>query len=155
MKRDFMCRLNLSMSLLKESIYKAKEQLTERALLYLSGIALSALVWVGNWVDHHIAPPVLSLVSPQFLVRLLLSLLVILLLGLAYILLSRNRGLRLKFGIYWDKAKNPHCPVCKNPVSYGEYVEGFGYYCNPCSHVYSLSDASGKEYTPKDVQALL
>jgi hypothetical protein len=28
-----------------------------------------------------------------------------------------HEGLRLQYGVYWDKDGNPHCPRCKLPIS--------------------------------------
>lgn len=142
-----------SYELLTKDTRASQRTYAQELLMYLSGLAGIAVLALSDLIDAHIAPLVLPLVSPQYLLRGLIGTTALTILVIAYHLL--RRGLRLKYGIYWDKAKNPYCPVCKKPVSYGEYVEGFGYYCKPCSHVYPLADASGKEYTPKDVQELL
>ena len=70
---------------------------------------------------------------------------------------SKKEPFRLKYGIYWDKDKNPHCPSCKIPVAaYGDYqMSGKGYYCKPCQKVFALADASGKNIDPVKVLAEL
>lgn len=62
---------------------------------------------------------------------------------------TKRSGLRLKYGIYWDGDKNPHCPSCRTPLAnYNEYTVGKGYYCNPCEKVFPLADVSGKSVEP-------
>jgi uncharacterized protein YbaR (Trm112 family) len=67
-----------------------------------------------------------------------------------------SNKLVLRYGIYWDKNRNPHCPVCKIPVSYNSWSNGsggsnFGYYCPPCKHIYPLSDETGKYLKPEEI----
>ena len=58
----------------------------------------------------------------------------------------------LKYGIYWDGDKNPHCPNCKIPISgYSEYLEGRGYYCKPCEKIFPLTDINGNNISPEQV----
>jgi hypothetical protein len=60
--------------------------------------------------------------------------------------------LQLRFGIYWDKDKNPYCPVCQKPVVYDNWeLFGWGYYCTPCNKVTPLKDAHGKNLKPEQV----
>ena len=54
----------------------------------------------------------------------------------------------LVFGLFWDKALNPKCPVCRTPMYIGETIEQtedvtshdvLG--CPKCSHKYPIRDA--------------
>lgn len=47
---------------------------------------------------------------------------------LAY--LRVDKRLKLKYGIYWDKNRNPHCPSCKKPLQLGIYSS---YECITCN----------------------
>ena len=64
--------------------------------------------------------------------------------------MSKSDTLRLKYDIYWDRHKNPHCPSCKKPLSaYNEYMySGKGYYCKPCKKVFPLTDVHGNRVEP-------
>lgn len=142
------------MSLLSTLKDKATELTVEQALVGLSTLALPAIYFFGDLVDTHIAPVVLSSVSPQALVRTLVLAAVLAAIGLTYLFLRvfLKNGLRLKYGIYWDDDKNPHCPVCKSPVAYDEWAfYGYGYCCKACNQIFTLADAEGNKYTPADV----
>ncbi|WP_303852671.1 hypothetical protein [Seleniivibrio woodruffii] len=70
---------------------------------------------------------------------MMLLLLVFILLVLVYVL--RKTDMVLKYGIFWDKNNNPHCPSCKIPLNiYGEYTIGNGFYCESCKAVYPMAD---------------
>jgi len=66
--------------------------------------------------------------------------------------MQKKPEFRLKYGIYWDSDKNPHCPNCKIPVAgYSEYQVGKGYYCKPCNKVFPLQDSAGNDINPTQV----
>jgi hypothetical protein len=92
-------------------------------------------------------------------IRLILFLVVVcigLMLLYALLVIHSYNDLTLKYGIYWDKNKNSHCPSCKTPVIYGEYyVGGTGYKCIPCKKVYPLADNLGNKLTPDQALSLL
>lgn len=63
---------------------------------------------------------------------------------------ENSKKLTLKYGIYWDKNKNPYCPVCEKPVAYDQWqYETWGYYCKPCKFTYELRDALGNKLQPE------
>ena len=130
---------------------KVKDSIATRAA---EGIAASLTVLL-MWATYQVAPVVLpaieAVVSKQVLPALLVTSLALNVIFLVVVwLTSKKEPFRLKYGIYWDKDKNPHCPSCKIPVAtYGEYqVGGKGYYCKPCNKVFALADASGNNIDP-------
>lgn len=135
------------------TITKFADKLIEHA----AESAVAAISVLLVWVAHQLSPIVLPLIeshlSNQVLVALLLaSLAVNVLLALLIYVLSRKPPFKLRYGIYWDREKNPHCPSCQKPVAaYGEYAAGWGYYCKPCGKLFPLADASGKNMDPADV----
>ncbi len=120
------------------------------------GFAISLgvlLIWVGKVLAPIVVPVLEQKLSKESLVSLLLASLTlnILLVILFWILNNRSAPkFKLKYGIYWDSDKNPHCPNCKIPIAgYREYDPGWGYYCKPCGKVFHLTDASGKDIKPE------
>lgn len=61
------------MGLLSTLKDKAIEKAVELALGGLSTLALAGMYFFGDLVDTHISPAILTSVSPQFLVRALVS----------------------------------------------------------------------------------
>ncbi len=137
---------------------KVREAIQSKAVE--SAVASITVLFV--WAMYQLAPVILPAIegaaSKQVLLALVLSSF-----GLNAILvllvwsLSKNEPFRLKYGIYWDKEKNPHCPSCKTPVAaYGNYQSGGrGYYCKPCKKVFPLADAAGNNINPEQVIAEL
>ena len=131
-------------------IEKVKDSIASRAA---EGIAVSLTVLLV-WAAYEVAPVVLPAIEAVTSKKVLLALLVTsLVLNFVFVVvawfLSKKEPFRLKYGIYWDKDKNPHCPACKIPVAaYGEYQAGKGYYCKPGKKIFSLADASGKDIDP-------
>lgn len=128
-----------------------KDALVERA----AELIAASLTVVFVWASYQIAPAVLPAIKDAVSTRVLLALLVTsLILNFIFLLIawvsSRGDGLRLKYGVYWDKQKNPHCPSCKRPLSrYGEYhLSGTGYFCKACNEVIPLADARGYNVDP-------
>lgn len=76
---------------------------------------------------------------------------------------EHSNKLTLKYGIFWDKKKNPYCPQCQKPVSYnknfstgekdvkGSTLRSAGYFCKSCSHIYPLVDGNGYPLKPEQV----
>ena len=129
---------------------KIKESLAARAA---EGIATSLTVLLA-WAAYQVAPAVLpaieSVVSKRVLLALLVTSIVLnVIFAIAVRYVTKGQGFTLKYGIYWDKHKNPHCPACKVPLaSYGEYNAGKGYYCKPCKKIFALADAAGNDIDP-------
>lgn len=71
---------------------------------------------------------------------------------------SRKNALRLYFGIYWDKEKNPYCPACKTPLNYfhdNEYNEYHTFECIKCNKEMSAKDINGNYLSLKQAKELL
>jgi hypothetical protein len=131
---------------------KLKEKVVERA----AEIAVTPIVVLLIWVGHELVPILLPLadsISKQiFLALLLASLLINVLLAFLISVATKKPPFRLKYGIYWDAEKNPHCPSCKTPVAgYAQYSIGAGYQCKPCGKIYPLTDADGNDIKPSRV----
>jgi hypothetical protein len=131
-------------------IENVKESLASRAA---EGVAASLTVLLV-WATYQVAPVVLPAIEAATSKQVLLALLVTsVVLNMVFALvvwhLSKSEPFRLKYSIYWDKHKNPHCPACKIPLgAYGKYTAGTGYYCKPCGKIFSLVDATGKNIEP-------
>lgn len=129
---------------------KVKESLASRAA---EGVATSLTILLV-WATYQVAPAVLPAVEAATSKQVLLALLVTsIVLNIAFALvawhLSKSKPFRLKYSIYWDKDKNPHCPACKIPLGqYAQYQTGTGYYCKPCGKIFALVDATGKKIEP-------
>jgi hypothetical protein len=135
-------------------IDKLKDALAERAAEAIAASLTVLLVWAAYQIAPAILPAIEDVVSKRVLLALLVTsaaLNVIFLVVVWYS--SKGDGLRLKYGVYWDKQKNPHCPSCKKPISgYASYqFHGKGYYCKPCNKVYPLTDAQGNRIEPAQV----
>lgn len=128
----------------------------DKLIEHAAECAVAALSILLVYVAGQLAPvalPLLDALSNRVLLALMLaSLLINVLLALLIYYVTRKSPLRLKYGIYWDKERNPHCPACEKPVAaYGEYNSGWGYYCKPCGKVFPLADAAGNDKQPADV----
>lgn len=136
------------MSAIPKFIDKLIEHAAEAAVTAVSVL----LVWVAHQLSPVVLPLIESNISNEVLVALLLaSLAVIVLLVLIIYVLSRKPAFKLKYGIYWDSDKNPHCPACQKPLAtYAEYMGEKGYYCKPCAKVFQLADASGNDIDPAE-----
>ncbi len=133
---------------------KFKEKVKEIIISRVTeGLAISVsilVIWVASVVGPALMPAIELSLSKSLLVSLLMASLVlnIVFLGL-FRVFQKKIDFRLKYGIYWDSDKNPHCPSCKKPISsYDKYITGWGYYCKPCNKVFPLSDASGNDIKP-------
>ncbi|MGZ3789253.1 MAG: hypothetical protein ACXVLQ_12065 [Bacteriovorax sp.] len=131
-----------------------KNKILERAV----ELVVAALIVLFGWSAAQIAPifiPFLNQIPKNVFIALLLtSILVNGIFGVViWILASSNKTrFKLKYGIYWDKDKNPHCPNCKIPIgAYAKYQAGWGYYCKPCNKIFKLTDAHGNDINPTQV----
>ena len=131
---------------------RVKETLINRAA---EGLALSVsiiLIWAASKIGPVVLPILESSLSKSLLVTLLLASFALNFIFLVLFWVTRKKSeFKLKYGIYWDKDKNPHCPNCKIPIgAYGSYQSGGkGYYCKPCGKIFSLTDASGNHIEPE------
>ncbi len=133
---------------------KLKEALIGRAAEGLSASLTVLLAWAAYQVVPAILPAIEAAVSKRVLLAILIVSLVLNVLFLIVIwITARKEPFRLRYGIYWDQHKNPHCPSCRTPLAaYGNYqTSGRGYYCKPCKQVYPLADASGSDMDPENV----
>lgn len=82
---------------------------------------------------------------------LVMSIILNIIFGIAIYRLSNTRQkLRLVYGILWDKNKNPHCPVCKNPgIQYDNWNYQWGYRCLNCNKTFALVDSLGNDVKPE------
>ena len=136
---------------------KVKETLITRAA---EGLALSVsviLIWVCSKVGPAILPALESSLSKSLLLTILLASLALNIIFLAIFWVTHKKPeFKLKYGIYWDSDKSPHCPNCKIPIgAYSEYEAGWGYYCKPCGKIFPLTDAAGNDIKPEQVLAEL
>ncbi|MCU8343686.1 hypothetical protein M2G52_21045 [Vibrio vulnificus] len=115
------------------------------------------------WAATELAPVVIPALEDHLPKAALVSLLIaslgfnIVLVFLFWILNRKDSsGFKLKYGIYWDSDKNPHCPNCSKPVSaYNEYFKGWGYYCNSCKELCPVTDHTGADIKPEKVMSEL
>ncbi len=129
---------------------KVKESIVNRAA---EGLAVSVsviLIWVVSKIAPAIMPALESNLSKQLLLSLFLASLALNIVFVVLFWVTRKKAeFILKYGIYWDANKNPHCPNCKIPVAgYAEYPTGTGYYCKPCKKIFPLQDSAGNDVSP-------
>lgn len=137
---------------------KVKDSIATRAAEGVAASLTVLLVWAAYQIAPLVLPAIEAAISKQVLLALLVTSFFLNVIFLVVVwLTSKKEPFRLKYGIFWDKEKNPHCPACKTPVAaYGDYpTGGKGYYCKPCNKVYALADASGKDIDPAKALAEL
>lgn len=129
---------------------RVKESIVNRAAEALAVSVSVILIWVVSKVAPIIMPALESNISKPLLLSLFLASLALNLVFVVLFWVTRKTSeFRLKYGIYWDTDKNPHCPNCKIPIAgYAEYQTGTGYYCKPCKKVFPLQDAAGNNILP-------
>jgi hypothetical protein len=130
---------------------KIKDSIVSKAA---EGLALSVsaiVIWTGIQIAPVVLPAIEGNIPKTTLISLLLASLALnIILVVVFWIFNRKPELALKYGIYWDGRKNPHCPSCKIPISgYGNYQAGKGYYCKPCKKIFPLCDASGNDVNPE------
>ena len=128
---------------------------SEKLIEHISGAAIAAISVLLIFAAKELSPIVLPLIESKLSNQTLLtlffaSLAVNIVLAVLIYVASRKPNLKLKYGVYWDKNKNPHCPACQKPVSsYNDYgISGSGYNCKPCHQVFPLTDATGSQILP-------
>jgi len=132
---------------------KLLDKVRDGFLEHIGTACAAALTGLLGWLFYQLAPSLTPALQAIPLHVVLAILLLSIALNVALVVtvwrLSRPQQLKLMFGILWDKEKNPHCPVCKNPgLKYGEYGYQLGYHCNPCKQLFPLADASGNDVAP-------
>ncbi|WP_339412816.1 hypothetical protein [Pseudomonas sp. EA_35y_Pfl2_R5] len=131
-------------------IEKTKEAILSKAV-EASIASISALLL---FIFYQISPVIITAIESAISQKTLLALLAlsivtnIFLLALVILTNSKSKNdLYLKFGVYWDKDKNAHCPICKNVLStnnrFGPLSEE--YYCNPCKKLTYTTNATGEQ----------
>lgn len=136
------------------ALEKLKDALADRVAEAVSASVTVVLAWMAYQIAPAILPAIEDAISKRVLLALLATLVVLNILFLVVIWhLSGSGDLRLKYGVYWDRHKNPHCPSCRKPLGrYGDYsYSGTGYYCKPCRQVCSLTDSQGNMVEPAQV----
>ncbi len=116
------------------------------------GTAVGALIL---WVSYKIGPAVMSaiesvLTNEEIAALLLASLTMNVVIAFLFWVFFKKDEFKLMYGVYWDKEKNPHCPICRKPIAaYNKYQLGKGYYCASCEKLVMLTDAHGKNIEPQ------
>jgi hypothetical protein len=90
---------------------------------------------------------------------IILLLLVVLLLGLTVVILfscqfNKNIKLKPKFGVLWDKDKEPHCPACQSPLSQAVFGGNVDLNCIKCNQTIWLTD-NNKDINLEEARELL
>lgn len=130
---------------------KVKESIATRAAEGLAVSATIIVIWVASKIGPAILPALESSLSKSVLLSIFLASLALnLILVVLFWVIHKKPEFKLKYGIYWDSDKNPHCPNCRIPVAgYGDYqTGGTGYYCKPCKKVFPLQDSAGNDIQP-------
>lgn len=129
---------------------KVKDSLVNRVAECVAASLTALLLWAAYQVSPAIIPTIETVISKKVLLALLVVSVTLNIIFLVVWSTAKKDSLRLKYGIYWDMQKNPHCPSCKTPLAaYGTYqFGGVGYRCIPCKKVFALTDANGKKIEP-------
>ena len=130
---------------------KVKESIVNHAAEGLAIAVMVIIIWVASKVGPAILPALEANLSKSLLVTILLgSLSLNIVFVVLFLVLYKKPEFKLKYGIYWDTNKNPHCPNCKIPISaYNKYQSGWGYYCKPCGKIFPITDAEGNDIKPE------
>ncbi len=87
-------------------------------------------------------------ISPPEVARVILALLWLILILVSLFLLEKYKHrLKVFFGLYWDKKKNPYCNSCKSPVTFYSEYKGYKsplFYCTKCEKEIEATDENGK-----------
>jgi hypothetical protein len=121
----------------------------------IAKIAEILVISVIAWISSKIIPkfwPSITAISSETLAPVLIGSIAINIILVAILFISnKEEDLKLKYGIYWDKNKNPFCPNCKIPIgAYDEYyMDDTGYRCKSCEKIFPLTNAKGEQITPE------
>lgn len=129
---------------------KVRDKLVDRAAEGIAAALTALLIWVAYQVAPVILPAIEAAASNKVLLALLVSSLVLnVVCVLVALSATKKEDFRVKYGIYWDRDKNPHCPNCKIPIAgYNRYDTGKGFYCKPCNKIFRLTDVAGNDIDP-------
>ena len=122
------------------------ERLKDKWSDWLLGSVIAAVGWLIAIVGKTILEPVVEdLASPQMQRALLPSLALSLVANvvLCGVVLYQRFADRMviRFGIFWDRNLQPHCPGCKTPLhSCGWRQPGWGFDCSKCCKVVMLQE---------------
>lgn len=132
---------------------RVKESLITRAAEGLAASVSVIIIWVCTIVGPAILPALENTLSKSIIIKITLASLALNVVFLLLFWVTRKKPeFKLKYGIYWDSNKNPHCPNCKIPIgAYNEYNAGWGYYCKACDKILLLTDAAGNDIKPEQV----
>jgi len=130
---------------------KVKSSIVSRAA---EGLAVSIsviIIWISSKIVPIILPVIESSLDKSLLVSLLFASMALnIIILVIFWIFQKKSNFKLKYGIYWDKDKNPHCPNCKIPVTeYADHPEGWGYNCRACNKFFSLADMNGTDIKPQ------
>jgi hypothetical protein len=130
---------------------KLKDSIISKAAEGLAVAASIIILWAAAKLTPVVLPAIETGLSKEVIVSLLLASLALnIILVILFWVLHKKPEFKLKYGIYWDKENNPHCPNCKIPIGgYDEYQTGKGYYCKPCGKIFPLTDANGNNIDPQ------
>jgi len=130
---------------------KLKNSITSKAAEGLAVAASTIIIWAAIKIAPVVLPAIESNLSKELTVSLLLASLALnIIFAILFWVLHKKSEFKLKYNIYWDNEKNPHCPNCKIPIGgYNEYQTGKGYYCKPCGKIFPLTDANGNDIKPQ------
>lgn len=89
---------------------------------------------------------------PLFFISLLLNIFVLVWLWK----IKQKPEFILRYGVYWDHEKNPHCPLCKKPIgSYDSTRKPPSYTCKSCGNFIRITNQVGNDIPPSKVIAEL
>ena len=144
-------------------IQTIKKYAIQSILVSLSGIVGLLIGAIYSESIPIFLPIIIQQLPNTLLLKLLLmeSLLLLLIFVIALIqyLKLKNKPI-LKFGIYWDKKKEPYCPVCSKPLSYGLFyiqsqeVDAYVFKCINCNKFISCTN-NGENINLEEAQKLL
>lgn len=132
-------------------VEKFRDKLADRAAESIAVSLTALLAWACYAVAPAVLPAIEAVTSKKVLLALLLASFALNVIFFFIVLsTSKKETLRVKYGIYWDREKNPHCPNCRIPIgSYADYDAGKGYYCKPCNKIFKVTDVSGNDIDPR------
>jgi len=123
------------------------------ALVALAGLFLSIPVLFFDFLLRPSFLQAISTTDPAKPLRLILVLGICLLAFVTFsflliLKLIRKPKLKPRFGVYWDKEKNPYCPICKKLIatSYhdGKPLDPY-FICLKCDIIIRLRDERGNQ----------
>ena len=131
---------------------RVKEAIISKTAEALAVAGAVVIIWAASKISPVILPALESNLSPKILVTLLIASLALnVIVIILFWVFNKKSELQVKYGVLWDKAKNPYCPNCKIPVSgYNDYgISGKGFFCKSCDNIFPLTDVSGNEVNPE------